>query len=333
MNYFNQLKGTFARSGMSGFLVAIIAAIFLAWIYPSIGISKASLSLETITTYGVSLIFFFYGLALSVSKLKTGLADWRMHVVIQCATFLIFPIVIILIKPLFVGASAGMMWLGIFYLAALPSTVSSSVVMVSVAGGNIPAAIFNASVSSLIGIIATPLWMGLFLQSDIASFDSWNVIGKLFLQVVLPVSLGMALNSRWGMWAAKNKTRLKLFDQSVIILIIYVSFCQSFYNHVFDDLSAAELVMLGSGMVALFFLVMGLVSVVCRLFHFKREDRITVLFCGSKKSLVHGTVMSKVLFPQNAAIGLLLLPLMLYHALQLTIASIMAQRMAAKPHR
>jgi len=328
-SFINRLTTTFKKSGIGGFLLAIVMVIILAWLAPSWGVTEGNFSLDRLTSYGVCIIFFFYGLTLSFQKLKAGLADWRMHIIVQLATFLLFPLLIIAIKPFF-SSDAYLLWLSVFYLAALPSTVSSSVVMVSVAEGNIPAAIFNASISSLLGIFITPLWMGIFLESANGEFDIRNIIFKLILQVLLPVVLGMLLHSSLGAFAEKNRSRLKLFDQSVILLIIYVSFCQSFYNHVFDSLSIIELLLLGIAMMALFFLVFGLINLVCSGFKLTRENRITVLFCGSKKSLVHGTVMSKVLFAQSASTGMILLPLMLYHALQLVLASIIAQRMAAK---
>lgn len=323
-----RLITTFKKSGIGGFLMAIVVVILLAWVNPSWGVYDGNLSLNNLTSYGVSIIFFFYGLTLSFQKLKSGLADWRMHIIVQLATFLLFPLLIIIIKPFF-SNDTQLLWLSVFYLAALPSTVSSSVVMVSVAEGNIPAAIFNASISSLLGIFITPLWMGLFLESANGEFDLRNIIFKLILQVLMPVLFGMLLHSRFGSFAEKNRSRLKLFDQSVILLIIYVSFSQSFYNHVFDSLSIRELLLIGIAMIALFFTVFGLIHIVCRWFNLTRENRITVLFCGSKKSLVHGTVMSKVLFAQSASTGMILLPLMLYHALQLVLASIIAQRMAS----
>jgi sodium/bile acid cotransporter 7 len=326
----SRLISIFKRSGLGGFLFAIIGVIILAWIRPSIGVSEGPFSLERIAVYGVSVIFFFYGLSLNPQKLKAGLSNWRMHIVVQCTTFIVFPLLAICFKPLFDNTSYQLLWFGAYYLAALPSTVSSSVVMVSIAEGNLPAAIFNASISSLIGIFATPFWMGLFNNEEIGSFNSWHVIGKLMLQVVLPVSLGLLLHNRLGKWAEKHKARLKFSDQTVILLIIYTSFCQSFYNRVFDGLNIVQLLLLGGAMIILFLSVFGFVNVISRLLNFNREDRITVLFCGSKKSLVHGTVMSKVLFQHSTVTGIILLPLMLYHALQLVMASVIAQRMASK---
>lgn len=325
-----RLSATLQRSGIGGFLLAIIGVIVLAWIKPSIGVMEGPFSLERIAVYGVSVIFFFYGLGLDPQKLKAGLSNWRMHIVVQCTTFLVFPLIAIAFKPLFNDTPYQLLWFGTYFLAALPSTVSSSVVMVSIAEGNMTAAIFNASISSLIGIFATPFWMGLFTESEVGSFDPWSVILKLTLQVILPVGLGIALHSRLGAWAMKYKSRLKWSDQSVILLIIYTSFCQSFYHRVFDDLGVVELIVLSGSMIILFLSVFGFVNVIGNLLKFNREDRVAVIFCGSKKSLVHGTVMSKVLFQHSTVTGIILLPLMLYHALQLIMASVIASRMAGK---
>lgn len=258
--------------------------------------------------------------------MKAGLANWKMHILIQFTTFVIFPLLIVLIKPLF-KEDIFPLWLGIFFLAALPSTVSSSVVMVSIARGNMAAAIFNASLSSLLGIFITPLWTGLFIAADTGGFDISSIVLKLCLQVLLPVVAGLVLHRFFGAFAEKHKNILKLFDQSVILLIIYTSFCRSFSQHLFDGLGLTTIFLLALGMIALFLSVFGLMNLISNLLGFSREDKVTVVFCGSKKSLVHGTVMSKVLFPASTLGGLIILPLMLYHALQLIAASVIAQKM------
>jgi len=324
------LKKTLSRLGIDGFLLAIIAMVLLAWLFPKPGVATEPISLEEIANYGVSVIFLFYGLRLSPEKMKAGLANWKMHVVIQLTTFVLFPLLIILIKPLF-HQEIFPLWLGIFFLAALPSTVSSSVVMVSIAKGNMPGAIFNASLSSLLGIFITPLWTGLFIAADTGGgFNTSHIVLKLCLQVLLPVIIGLLLHRYLGAFAEKHKKTLKMFDQAVILLIIYTSFCKSFAEHLFDGLGLTTIFLLAAGMILLFLSVFGLMNLVSRALRFSHEDRVTVVFCGSKKSLVHGTVMSKVLFPNSTLGGLIILPLMLYHALQLIAASIIAQKMGRK---
>jgi sodium/bile acid cotransporter 7 len=318
------------QAGIDGFLALLIAAVVLAALRPEIGAGEGSFSLSALAGYGISGIFFFYGLRLSGEKLRTGLGNKRLHVLIHLATFVLFPLLILLIRPLFRGEENILLWLGIFYLAALPSTVSSSVVMVSIAGGNIPAAIFNASISGVIGVFITPLWMSFILSSK-AGLDLnglWPVIGKLIVQVLLPVLLGMLLHRFWGAFAEKHKRTLRLFDQTVILLIVYTSFCASFAGHVFEGFSIVKIVLCGAGMVLLFFVVYGLVTIACRRLKMNREETITAQFCGSKKSLVHGTAMSKVIFAGYGGTGVILLPIMLYHALQLMVVSAIARKKA-----
>lgn len=323
----NKFFATLKRIGIDGFQIAIIIAIVVAYFLPGPGIKKDGFTLEQLTSFGLSLIFFFYGLKLSLRKLRSELKNWRMHIVVHLSTFLLFPLLGLLLLPFF-KQEHHLFWVGIFYLCALPSTVSSSVVMVSIAGGNIPAAIFNASLSTLAGIFITPLWMLPVLEAGGESMHPGDIMLKLILQVLLPVMLGLLLNQRAGWFAEKYKMQLRYFDQSIIVLIIYTAFCHAFYEKAFAGFSLFTLLLMAAGMSALFFLVFFLLRKLCTLLKFNRGDTITVLFCGSKKSLVHGTVMSRVLFPASAAVSVILLPLMMYHALQLIFVSMIAQKMA-----
>jgi sodium/bile acid cotransporter 7 len=321
------LKTLLNKVGLDGFLLALLSLILLAYLWPGPGLVTGPVSLGSLANYGLSVVFFFYGLRLSPKELRDGLSNWRLHLLVQAATFVLFPLLLLGVKPL-VPSQADMLWLGTFYLAALPSTVSSSVVMVSMARGNIPAAIFNASISSLLGVFITPLWMALFLSADVGGLDTSGIILKLALQVLAPVLVGISLHSYFGNWALKHKKQLRYFDQSVILTIVYTSFCHSFAGHVFDQLSATQIILLGALLALLFFTAYFILSAVARIAGLQREERVTLLFCGSKKSIVHGTVMSKVLFQQSSFAGIMLLPIMMYHALQLLFVSLIARRMA-----
>ncbi len=312
--------------GIDGFILALTGAILLAYIWPAPGIPDSPLKLHKVAGYGVSLIFFFYGLKLSPIQLKQGLSNWKLHIVIQVITFIVFPALIILFRKFAGGSSESLLWTGTFFMATLPSTVSSSVVMVSIANGNVPAAIFNASLSSLLGVIITPLWMGVVITTGTHTPDIGESIIKLSFQVLLPVMLGVLLHPKFGSIAARNRHNLKLFDQTVILLIVYVSFCESFANKMFSGYSFFSILLLCLAMTALFFLIYSVTSLTGKLLKFRKDDYITAVFCGSKKSLVHGTVMAKVLFPQMTGLGVILLPLMIFHTLQLIASSILAQR-------
>jgi sodium/bile acid cotransporter 7 len=207
----------------------------------------------------------------------------------------------------------------------LPSTVSTSVVMVSIAGGNLPAAIFNASLSSLLGIVLTPLLTSLFLHTGTGGSQLWGLATQLLWQVVLPVGAGILLNSRFGALVDRHKAGLRYFDQFTILLIVFTAFCESFAEGIFSSFEPADIAKLSVGMMGLYLLVFALIWGLDQLLNFSRADNIVAVFCGSKKSLVHGSVMASLLFPASNAAGLILLPLMLYHALQIILASSMAQ--------
>ena len=308
------------------FVIALVAVVLLAWLLPQPVAGKSGVILGYVSTAGISLIFFFYGLRLNAEKIRAGVSNWKLHIVVQLSTYLLFPLVVLALYPFARSEEHQILWLGLFFLAVVPSTVSSSVVMVSIGKGNIPGAIFNASISGLLGIILTPLWMGLFLQQTAEGFDFTHVYLRLFMVIILPVIIGLLLQRKWYSFAVKYSRGLSTFDKSVILLIVYRSFASSFTDDIFKLLHLSDLLLLAAVVIALFFLMYGLISMATRVLKFSREDRITALFCSTQKSLVHGTVFASVLFASHHAAGLILIPLMLFHSLQIFIISIIAAR-------
>lgn len=307
--------------------MAIIAVVIIAYFFPQPGSEQSKIPLDTISSIGVSLIFFFYGLKLSPEKIRSGLKNWKLHVLIQASTYLLFPAIVIAGYPFFKEAHLSV-WLAFLFLAALPSTVSSSVVMVSIAKGNIPAAIFNASISGLVGIAVTPLWVGLFLEQAAADFNLGHIYLKLLTEILLPVVLGLALQRFGHTYTVRYNKYLALFDKTIVLLIVYKSFAESFEKDVFSSVGVFDLLLIASAVVLLFYGIYEIIGWIARRLRFNREDTITARFCGTKKSLVHGTVFSKVLFPASMPAGLILLPLMLFHAIQIFIVSIIASKLA-----
>ncbi|MEJ1240938.1 bile acid:sodium symporter family protein [Chryseolinea sp. T2] len=311
---------------IDGFVAAIIVVIAIAYMVPQLGRDDSPLPLDTIGSIGVSLIFFFYGLKLSREKLVSGLKNWKLHVLVQSTTFLLFPLIVLVFLPFVEGEHAHLIWLAFLFLAALPSTVSSSVVMVSIAKGNIPAAIFNASISGLVGIVITPLWMGLFIQQTSSEFDLSQIYLKLTLEILGPVLLGIILQRYLGKYVQRYSKQLSTFDKSVILLIIYRSFAESFDQNIFGSVGVIDLLTILFASLVLFFSVYSFSGYLSRVLRFTHEDQITAQFCGTKKSLIHGTVFSKILFQNSAQVGILLLPLMMFHAMQIFIISIIASK-------
>lgn len=311
---------------IDSFVIAIVVSILIAYLFPQLGASDSPVPMNLVSSFGISFIFFFYGLSLSSEAIKNGLKNWKLHVSVQGSTFILFPLLILPFFPIFKDTSYELLWLAFLFMAALPSTVSSSVVMVSMARGNLPAAIFNASISGIIGIILTPLWMMPFIKQTDIAFDFSSIYPQLVTEIVIPLILGLLLRKYLGAWAQKHKRRLNKFDKFIILLIIYKSFVQSFEDEIFSSVSILEMGVMVILVLVLFLIVYSLTGWFGRLLKFNHADRITNQFCGTKKSLVHGTVFSEALFGQTSVIGIILLPLMFYHAFQILIISIIATK-------
>lgn len=305
----------------NGFIAALLFAILVAWFLPE---GPEVLPLKIITDIGIGLIFFFYGLKLSPAEFKTGFKNYKVHILIQLTTFVAFPLLTLSFSPFFEGGTTSQLWLALFFLGALPSTVSSSIVMVSLARGDLPTAIFNASLSGLIGVVATPLWISVFMASS-SQFEFGEVMQKLVIQIILPLILGLFLQKFLGNWARKNSGKISLFDKSVIILIVYSSFCSAFSSELFSTVGLVDLLKLLLLVTLLFFVVYFGLGRISNWVGLSTEDEITAKFCGTKKSLVHGSVMVKIIFGSGAANALYLLPIMLYHILQLLVIAVFAE--------
>ncbi len=302
--------------------------ILAAWIKPGIGMDLNYIDLNLVINTGVILIFFFYGLKLDWVKMKAGMRNWKMHFAVQLTTFLLFPLLILPFYPLMKNTGYEILWLGMFFLAALPSTVSSSVVMVSIARGNIPGAIFNASISGIIGIVATPLWMSLFLIGQQTGFDFSDVILQLILHIIVPVVAGLVLHRYFVQLVNRYIHKIAAFDKFIILLIVYESFSRSFLSGIFSSVSWKALIGLCLAVVILFYVVLKITGILSKRLNFSRADGITLQFAGTKKSLVHGSVFGSVLFGSVTGAGILLLPIMIYHSYQLFYISIVAQKMS-----
>ena len=316
MNFLKSVK-------LDRFVLLLLLMILLGYWVPGI---DNFIPLKQISIYGIAGIFFFYGLKLNLEKMREGLSNLKLHLLVQLSTFILFPLLLLALLPIIRTEESFTLWLAVFFLAALPSTVSSSVVMVSIAKGNIPGAIFNASISGLIGILITPLWMGIFLEARIDSFDLGQTFFELVIKILVPVIIGLVLHPFWGNFAKKNNKYLTMFDKTIILIIVYRSFSYSFSSGTFSGISIIELSFVGVGVILLFFIVYQIILILSRKLGFSTEDRITALFCGSKKSLVHGTVFSNVLFSGMSGSGIFLVPIMIYHAFQLFIVSIIARK-------
>ncbi|WP_413707839.1 bile acid:sodium symporter family protein [Ralstonia sp. Ralssp110] len=315
-------------SHIDGFIRAMLVMVALALFFPALGASDGPLRLDIVTIVGVSLVFFLHGAALSREKIVEGARNWRLHLFVQSCTFILFPligaVILFVCKP-FIPAE---LLLGVFYLCALPSTVSSSVAMTAMAKGNVPAAIFNATISGLIGMIATPLLMSFVIQASGADLSVGKALLGVAEQLLLPFVLGQLLRPVIGGFINKHKAIINKVDRAVILLIVFNSFADSTHAGVWSKYPWETIVAVAIMSGALLFVVLGATTWLSRRAGFNLADEITAVFCGSKKSLANGVPMAKILFAGNPALGLIVLPLMIYHQLQLIVCSTLARRYA-----
>lgn len=310
------------------FFIGMLVAALLAWVYPAAGAQGGWLYPELLTKAGVALIFFLHGMSLSFEAMKQGAMNWRLHVFIQAAVFIFFPAIGLVLMFLSRGWLSDDLRLGLFYLCALPSTVSSSIALTAAAGGNVPGAVFNATLSSLLGIFLTPLWIKLVWQSGGASMPLGAIVLDLTLWLVLPLIVGQILRKWLAAWAKRNKSWIGVIDRLTILLLIYTSFCDSFVFGVWTKHGAVAVVASGVISVVIFYFVLYVLGLISDRLSFNREDRIAALFCGSKKSMATGIPMAQLMFASNPALGLILLPIMIYHPFQLIVCGILANKWA-----
>lgn len=311
----------FKKIQIDWFIPALACAILLGKLWPDGGIATGPFSIRSLSGIGVSVIFLLYGLRLNFFTILKSMWNWKLHLLIQLSSFIIFPLFAIILK--FIIGNDGALWQGVIFLSVMPSTVSSAAVLVSLANGNVPAALFNSSLSSVLGIIFPPIFLSLLTGNSTAGFDAGIVFQKLAIQILLPIVVGVILNPVFGKTAIKYRRFTRYFDQTVILSIVYYSFANSFHINQFQGLTVLNIVGLVSILVLLFILINFFIYKVSAKLRQPTPDLITALFCGSTKSLVHGSTMGRLIYAGNPSLGVIILPLLIYHTLQLMLSTIM----------
>jgi len=306
------------------YTLALLGAVVLATILPSQG--YIALILDYITDFAIALLFFLHGARLSRQAVIEGVLHWRLHLVILATSFVLFPILGLLMGSLLPMLFTPALQMGILFVCLLPSTVQSSIAFTSIAGGNVPAAICAAALSNLLGIVLTPLLVSLLMsRHGVVSLDAiWHIM----LQLLLPFLAGQILQPWLGRWLARHDQLVGFTDRGSILLIVYTAFSAAVVQGIWQQVPPARLVLL----ILIDGLLLGLVLLITmlssRLLRFRREDEIAIVFCGSKKSLASGAPMAKLLFAGSTA-GLIVLPLMIFHQMQLMVCAALARRYAS----
>jgi sodium/bile acid cotransporter 7 len=308
------------------FTILLVCSIVIASLLPATG-SFADY-FGTATSLAIALLFFLHGARLSTDVVIAGILHWRLHLVILLTTFAVFPLLGLALGLVPNSILPQPLYLGILFLCVLPSTVQSSIAFTSMAGGNVPAAICSASASNILGMFATPLLVGLlFAAGDHGGF-SWDVMEKILLQLLAPFVIGQILQPWIGKWVRSKKKILNPVDRGSILMVVYLAFSKAVVEGLWLTFSLRDFAVV----IALDMLLLGFVLTVTmlgsRLLGFDRPDQITITFCGSKKSLASGVPMAGVIFA-GQSIGVVVLPLMLFHQIQLMVCAMLAQKYSA----
>lgn len=309
------------------FTLLLIGVVVAATIMPARGVG--AVAFEWITMLAIALLFFMHGAKLSRQAILAGAMHWRLHLLVFAFTFLLFPLIGWVFKPLLQPLLGQPLYIGVLFLCVLPGTVQSAIAFTSMARGNIPAAICSASASSLIGIAMTPLLLNLLLeaQNTGGGFAMLDSVLKISLQLLLPFVVGHLLRPWIGSWIDQNRHWLSSVDQGSILLVVYTAFSASVVAGLWHTVDMQTLAVLTLICCLLLALVLMLSTWLARRFHFNKEDEITIVFCASKKSMATGVPMAQVLFA-GSAIGPALLPLMIFHQIQLMVCAVLAKRYA-----
>jgi sodium/bile acid cotransporter 7 len=312
--------GLLARLNVDPYVLLLLVMVALATVLPPRGMGTVIAG--GATDAAIVLLFFLHGARLSRQAVIDGARNWRLHLAVAAMTFAIFPLLGLGIASLpGVDPALG---IGILFLTLLPSTVQSSIAFTAMARGNVAGAVCSAAFSNLAGIFVTPLLVALLISGKTGGFSSHAVL-TIALQLLLPFLTGHLLRPWIGEWVARQKRLVTLVDRGSILLVVYTAFGAAVLEGLWHRVSLADIAVIGFISTLLLAAVLLISAAMGRWLGFERADRIVLQFCGSKKSLATGVPMAGVLFPA-AQVGVIILPLMLFHQIQLMVCAVLARR-------
>jgi solute carrier family 10 (sodium/bile acid cotransporter), member 7 len=311
------------------FLLGLAIATALAFVFPEPGARGGWLHPEILVNAGVAMILFLQGLSLPFEKVKAGAANWRLHLIVQAFTFVVFPLVglsLDRLMPAFWPDQPQAIRYGFLYLCVLPSTVSTSVVFTAVARGNTAGALFNAAFSNVVGVLITPVLVHLLMRTTGESAPFGPLLLKIVALTLVPFALGALLRPRVANWIDARKAWVTRLSNGAILFMVYAAFCDSVQDRVWQRHGAGVTVQTLLLATALFVFMSLLIAATCRALRLDREDFIAAYFCAVKKTLAMGVPLAVLIFGAEAELSLILLPIMFYHPIQLLANGVLANR-------
>ncbi|HEX4508273.1 MAG TPA: bile acid:sodium symporter family protein [Alphaproteobacteria bacterium] len=312
------------------FIVGLVTAVILATFLPCRG--EGATVFGFVTNAAIALLFFLHGAKLSRQAILDGIGNWRLHLTVLASTFVMFPLIGLALRAGLEHWVSAPMLDGLLFLCLLPSTVQSSIAFTSIARGNVPAAVCSASASNVLGMFVTPVLVGFLLASELSQGAagggiSLSAVGGILLQLLAPFLLGHLSRPLTEKWIGRHKFVVNLVDRGSILLVVYTAFSAAVVEGLWHRLSVGDLILVTLLDAAVLFFALFATTVGARRLGFNRADEIAIVFCGSKKSLASGVPMAGVLFPA-ATVGPMIVPLMIFHQMQLMVCAVLARRYA-----
>ncbi|MET0544408.1 MAG: bile acid:sodium symporter family protein [Variovorax sp.] len=311
------------------FTLALVTTVALASLLPASG--GTARFFGALTTVAIAALFFLHGARLSREAVLAGITHWRLHLLVFCCTFVLFPVLGFVLRPVLSPLVTPQLYTGVLFLCVLPATVQSAIAFTSMARGNIPAAVCSASASTLLGVFVTPILVNLLVvpHGGGSPGGALDAVGRILLQLMLPFIAGHLLRPWIGGWVKQRAAMLKFVDQGSILLVVYTAFSAAVIEGLWKQVPLSAL----AGLIVVCAVLLGLALTsttwIARKLGFDKADEITIVFCGSKKSLASGIPMANVLFASQA-VGAIVLPLMLFHQMQLMVCAVLARRYAMR---
>ncbi len=321
------LEAGLRRVGLDRYMMMLVATVLLATFAPARG--EFAAALKPVTYWVVALLFFLYGAKLSTATIVTGFANWRLQIGVLLCTFALFPLLGLAAKPLVVQWLPTAIGVGFLYIGCLPSTVQSSIAFTSVSGGNVAGAVCAASISNLVGVVLSPLLFAVLIPSGSGYGVDPSAVWKIVQQILLPFAVGQLFRPLLAGFLNRHKLPTMVVDRGSILLIVYSAFSAGVVNGIWQVVSPTALLGIIAVCAVLLAIAMGVSLGAGRAAGMPRDDMLALLYCGSTKSLATGLPMAGILFA-GQDISLVVLPLMVFHLLQLVVCAIISQRMAAR---
>lgn len=309
---------------IDSFLLALAATVALAALLPAHGNAADAVSIAA--KAAIALLFFLYGTRLSPQQAWHGVRQWRLHLLVLATTFVLFPVLGLAARTLVPSVLTIDLYNGLLFLCLVPSTVQSSIAFTSIARGHVSAAIVSASLSNILGVVLTPLLVVLLMNTSGAPRVDAGAVRDIMVQLLLPFAAGQLARPWLGGTIARYAAVLKVVDRGSILLVVYTAFAMGVVKGIWRSVDGWRLISVTIVATVLLAVVLAGTTVVGRLARLDRGDAIVLLFCGSKKSLASGLPMALVLFPA-ATVGLTMLPLMIFHQIQLVVCAVIASRL------